>query len=280
MTLRRPFRPLVFMTVIALGLFAALQVRAAERERLEAFLEVTGFDVALDSIALAASGAPEMLGMQANDFGSDWARISDEVFDTDQMHDMALDILSQTLSDEHLTHAAAFYASPLGQRLVEAENASHMVADDEAKQQEGRALVAQGVNEGDARIETLQTLNDAVDADGNSVRAVQEIQVRFLMAASDAGILERELDEAALRAAMKEGDAEMRMRMKAAGLAGAAYTYQDFSNEDLQAYAEALQHPDMQTVYELMNAVQYEIMANRFELLAERMAEMHPGQEL
>ena len=29
-----------------------------------------------------------------------------------------------------------------------------------------------------------------------------------------------------------------------------------------------------------MNAIQYEIMANRFEVLAARMAEMHPGQEL
>ena len=36
----------------------------------------------------------------------------------------------------------------------------------------------------------------------------------------------------------------------------------------------------MQRVYELMNAIQYEIMANRFEVLAARMAEMHPGQEL
>ncbi len=36
----------------------------------------------------------------------------------------------------------------------------------------------------------------------------------------------------------------------------------------------------MKLVYELMNAVQYEIMANRFEKLAARMAELHPGTEL
>lgn len=280
MTQPRPIRPLVFLAAVAIALLAAFQVRAADRERLEAFLEITGFDVALDSIALAAGDAPAMLGMQAGDFGSDWTRISEDVFDTDLMHDMALDILSQTLSDEHLTHAATFYASPLGQRLVKAENASHMVEDEEAKQQEGRALVAKGVADGDTRIETLQNLNEAVDSDGNSVRAVQEIQVRFLMAASNAGILEQELDEGTLRAAIKAGESEMRMSMKAAGLAAAAYTYQDISDEDLQAYLEALEHPDMQTVYQLMNAVQYEIMANRFEVLASRMAEIHPGQEL
>jgi len=257
----------------------AITARAADRDRLEAFLQVTGFDVALESIGLAAGDAPAMLGAQASDFGSDWTRISSEVFDTQVMHDMALDILAETLSDDHLTHAAAFYASPLGQRLVEAENASHM-QDDEVKQQEGRALVSQGVADGDARIETLQALNSAVDASGSSVRAVQEIQVRFLMAASNSGILDRELDEAALRAALKEGEDALRQAMQVAALAGAAYTYQDFSQDDLQAYREALEHPDMQTVYELMNAVQYEIMANRFEVLAGRMAEMHPGQEL
>nr|WP_306128383.1 DUF2059 domain-containing protein [Roseovarius sp. MMSF_3350] len=280
MTQTRPFRPLVFLAVCAIALLAALQTRAADRERLDAFLEVTGFGVALDSIALAAGDAPAMLGMQTSDFGSDWSRVSEDVFDTELMQKMALDILSETLSEEHLTHAAEFYASPLGQRLVEAENASHMVEDDEAKQQEGRALVAEGVEQGDERIETLQNLNEAVDSDGNSVRAVQEIQVRFLMAASNAGILDRQLDEGALRAAMKAGEEEMRMTMKAGALANAAYTYQDFTDEELQAYLEALEHPDMQTVYQLMNAVQYEIMANRFEELASRMAEMHPGQEL
>ena len=36
----------------------------------------------------------------------------------------------------------------------------------------------------------------------------------------------------------------------------------------------------MQEVYELMNAVQFEIMADRFELVAEKLAEINPGQEL
>ncbi len=280
MTLSRTIRPLVLIAALAVALLAAMQVRAADRDRLEAFLEVTGFGVALDSIALAAGDAPAMLGMQTGDFGSDWSRVSQQVFDTEKMQEMALDILSETLSDEHLSHAAEFYASPLGQRLVEAENTSHMVEDDEAKQQEGRALVAEAVEQGDERVETLQNLNEAVDSDGNSVRAVQEIQVRFLMAASNAGILEQDLDEGALRAAMKAGEDELRQAMRASALAGAAYTYQAFSNDELQAYLEALEHPDMQTVYQLMNAVQYEIMANRFEVLAARMAEMHPGQEL
>ncbi len=271
-------KPLIIALIVCLQ--ATIAATAADRDRVEAFLEVTGFGVALDSIALSAVDAPKMLGLNASDFGSDWKRTSEDVFDTEVMRGMALDILSEALSDDLLTHAAAFYASPLGQRLVEVENASHMVEDDDAKQSEGQALVAEGVAEGAARITYLRELNDAVDSAGNSVRAVQEIQVRFLMAASNAGVLEQQIDEAALRALLRESEDELRLSMKASGLAAAAYTYRDLSDADLLAYRDALLHPDMQQVYELMNAVQYEIMANRYEVLAGRMAGLYPGQEL
>ena len=36
----------------------------------------------------------------------------------------------------------------------------------------------------------------------------------------------------------------------------------------------------MQEVYALMNAVQFEIMANRYEVVAQRLAGMQPSQEL
>ena len=48
----------------------------------------------------------------------------------------------------------------------------------------------------------------------------------------------------------------------------------------MATYAEALEHPKMQQVYALMNAVQYEIMANRFEEVAARLSSMQPSQDL
>lgn len=266
------------------GLLAALLListpfaRAADRANIEAFLDVTGFDVALDSIALTAADAPGMLGMEPGDFGQDWTRVTGEVFDTGTMRDMAVEILDRTLSDEMLAHAAEFYASPLGRKLVEAENASHMVPDSAAKQDEGAGLLDEA--RGTGRVDTLRRLNAAIDESGHAVKAVQEVMVRFLMAASHAGVLDYEIDEQSLRALLAGQEEEMRADMKKTALAGAAYTYRDLATEELAAYAEALEHPTMQRVYELMNAIQFEIMANRFEVLAARMAEMHPGQEL
>ena len=253
--------------------------RAVDRDKLEAFLEVTGFDVALESIKLTAGAAPQMLGVDPGIFGSEWTRLSEEVFDVPKMHGMALEILQETLSDEGLTHAAEFYASDLGRRLVELENASHMHEDDDAKRDEGREIVAQWVQDADPRLEIIKRMNAAID-DGSGVRAFQEIQYRFLLAASAAGVVNLRVDPEDLRAMLAEDEDRLRLALKESSLASAAYTYSSLSDEDLTAYAVALEHPQMQEVYVLMNAVQYEIMANRFEELAARMARLQPGEEL
>ncbi|WP_286193568.1 DUF2059 domain-containing protein [Tropicibacter sp. R16_0] len=253
---------------------------AADRDQIEAFLTTTGFDVALDSIALTSSSAPTMLGMEPDAFGADWSRLTKQVFDTEEMHEMALGILEQTLDEDVLDHAVEFYGSDLGQRLVEAENASHMVEDDELKQEQGRAIVAGLVQISSPRVDVLNRMNLAISGTETALRALQEIQIRFLLAASAAGVVELRLDADGLRAMMRENEGNLRAALQQSALAGAAYTYQAFSDEEVEDYTEALEHPKMQEVYELLNAVQYEIMANRFEVLAQKMADLHPGQDI
>ncbi|SDW42642.1 hypothetical protein SAMN05444358_101786 [Ruegeria halocynthiae] len=272
-------RQFAFGLILALAALAPPS-QAASRDQIEAFLTTTGFDVALESIAQASASAPQMLGVDPDGFGSDWARLTEEVFDTALMHETAVSILEQTLSDETLTHAVSFYASELGQRLVVAENAAHMDDDDDAKQLAGQEIISNLIKDGSSRVESLKRMNRAVDASGTSLRALQEIQVRFLLAASASGIIDLQLSADKLREMMRHNEADMRRALQLSALAGAAYTYQDFSDEDVDAYVVALEQPLMQEVYELLNAIQYEIMAMRFEVLATRMAELRPAQDI
>lgn len=271
---------LVLFTALTVIWSAAIPARAADPERVNAFLEVTGFDVALESIRLSADSAPQMLGIDAEDFGSEWSRLVREIFDTDVMLSMGTDILSKTLSDDALDHAAAFYASDLGQRLVAAENASHMKEDDEAKSEAGAAIIAGLDGIGSPRVGILQRLNEASDVEDSSIRAIQEVQIRFLMAAASGGIIKLQMEEPDLREAVRAQEAELRVAIKANALASSAYTYQAFSDEEVSQYAAALENPKMQEVYALMNAVQYEIMANRYEAVALRLSRMQPSQDL
>ncbi len=278
-----PRLPVTLVCLIAMALVSVMgqagAARAADRDKLVAFLDVTGFDVALDSIALSAASAPQMLGLEQNPYGADWTRLSQEVFDKDMMRGMALEIMEAALSNALLDHGAAFYASDLGQRLVAVENAAHL--DESAETEaEGRNLVIAMAERGDARLDLLRRLNTAVDPQDIGLKAVQEVQVRFLMAAAASGVYDMDLGEDELRAVMKAGEAELKAVLDSSALAGAAVTYRDFTDAEISAYIAALEHPDMTTLYQLMNAVQYEIMANRFEVLAYHMAELHPGQEL
>ncbi|WP_420002871.1 DUF2059 domain-containing protein [Arenibacterium sp. LLYu02] len=266
--------------VLGLSLLFSGAARAAERDQIRAFLEVTGFDVALDSIAQSAGDAPAMLGAEASDFGLEWERLTAKVFDTTVMRDMAVDILEQTLSQEALFHAAEFYASDLGQRLVVAENASHIAAEGLDTHAEGERIVADLVAAGDEKVALYQDMNTAIGGTDSAIRAIQDIQYRFLMAAAAAGVIELQLDSEGLLALMREQAEEMRTQLAASSLANSAYTYRDFSTEEVTAYVEALKQPLMQEVYELLNAVQYEIQANRFEELAHQMRDLQPVQDL
>ncbi|OAN71490.1 hypothetical protein A8B82_04165 [Sulfitobacter sp. EhC04] len=274
--------PLIALTTTFALVLAAIAApaQAADQAKLREYLEITGFDVALESIRLSADNAPAMLGIEADAFGSEWSRLVNEVFATDTMQLMAMDILGETLSDDLLTHAADFYASDLGQRLVAVENDSHMEEEDGLKTESGAAIM-EGLRQIDSpRIALLERLTQATDADGASLRAIQEVQVRFLMAAAGAGVIELRMDEADLREAMRSQEDEMRQSIAANALTNAAYTYQAFSDGEVEAYAEALEDARMQKVYALMNAVQYEIMANRFEAVAARLPDMQPSTDL
>ena len=253
---------------------------AAEETKVDAFLNVTGFDVSLDSIRLSAQSAPMMLGMDADDFGYQWTLIANDVFASEGLREMALDMLSQALSDDLLEHAADFYASELGKRLVKAENASHLYDDNEFKSESGEAIIDGLIRIGSPRVELLKRMNEASDTAGTSIRAIQEIQVRFLLAAAGAGVIELRLDEADLREMMRNDEPELRLSLQASGLTGAAYTYQAFSDAEVEEYTVALENYKMQKVYDIMNAVQFSIMADRFEELAVRMATLQPSEDL
>lgn len=265
--------------VLAIGAGFAQAALAADKARLEAFLEVTGFDVALESMRIGAQDAPQMIGMEASDFGQLWTDVADDVFDEEAIRKDAMQLLGAAMSNEMLDHAAGFYASDLGKRLVEVENAAHVSEDDGSEADRGEALVAEMVEAGSERLETLKRMNHAIDPENVGIKASQEVQIRFLLAASDAGVIDR-VDEATLRSLMEDQAGAVATEVEKSALAASAAIYENFSDADLAAYADALEEPLMQEVYELMNGVQYAIMADRYEKLAVKMGELGPGQEL
>lgn len=272
-----------FAVILALALSPAAKVQAASddgrMDRIDAFIKVMGFDVMLESMVISARNAPNMLGMNAKGFGKAWTLQVDQIFAPGGLNAEAREILGATIPDEELNHAAAFYASDLGQRLVVAENEAHMKGGS-ATLDRGQEIVAKLLAEGSPRLEYFSRLMLATGLEDTAVRSVVELRVRFLTAASDAGITRDRLDPDRLRAQMMAQQGKLRRAIKLQTLATSAYTYRDFSDEEVLAYAEELESPQMRRVYELLNAVQFELAAERYEKIARRLADMQPPQDL
>lgn len=257
----------------------ALAAPAAERAELRAFLEVTGFDVAITSMQQGAMAGPGLAGDAPDAFGEQWVRLAEEVFDPDRMIDRTLDMMAAVMPDGLVEHGMEFYASDLGMRLVAAENESH-VTPDEDRFAIGEDLVAAMLADNPDRAEDLRAMTNAIGGVDASVRAVIEIQLRYLLAASAAQAGEATYSEAELRAILAEMAPQIRENIEVYSLIGSAYTYRDFSDEEVAAYLAALEHPMMQQVYEVLNAVQHEVMAERYEALAARLDELSPQQDI
>ena len=264
---------------IALLFVMVMPAKAADRTKIAQFMAVTGFDVALESMRLSARDAPTMLGLDADDFGLSWSRLADRIFEPEALKNDALEILDNALTDNVLAHATQFYRSKLGQRLVTAENESHGL-DFEDREAEGARLAQALSARGSPQPQYFLDMAESIGYVGATIKAYREVQVRFLMAASLAGLIDQRFDEVDLRAMLAQQDDEVRRAMAENLIVANAFTYRDFTDSEIEIYRDALAMPQMMEVYELMNAIHFTIMADRFERMALEMVNLTPTQEL
>ena len=267
------------LVAISLLFLMVMPAKAADRTKIAQFMAVTGFDVALESMRMSARDAPTMLGLDADDFGLSWSRLADRIFEPEALKNDALEILDSALTDDVLAHATQFYGSKLGQRLVTAENESHGL-EFEDREAEGARLAQVLSARGSPQPEYFLDMAESIGYVGATIKAYREVQVRFLMAASLAGLIDQRFDEVDLRAMLAQQDDEVRRAMTENLIVANAFTYRDFTDSEIEIYRDALAMPQMMEVYELMNAIHFTIMADRFERMALEMVNLTPTQEL
>lgn len=273
------FRTIAGATTLFLSLAWATLASAADRDTLLHFLEVTGFDVAITSMQQSAMDSPGITGDAPGEFGTQYTALAERVFDPDLMLNRAVDIMEAGMPEELVQHGIDFYASDLGKRLVEVENLSHVTPDEE-RYAIGEEVLTKLLDEDPGRVEDYQAMMDAIGGIDASIRAVTEVQVRYLLAAIGAGTLELDYSEEELRQLIAAQEPDIRRNLAVYSMLGAAYTYRDMSDEDIRDYRVALEEPDMKQIYELLNAIQFEVMAERYEVLASELAGLSPEQEL
>ena len=267
------------LLVMSLLFWTVMPVKAADRAQIAEFMAVTGFDVALVSMRQSAQDAPTMLGLEADGFGLSWSRLVDRIFEPEALKSDALEILYKALTEDVLAHATGFYGSELGLKLVTAENESHAL-EFEDREAEGARLAQALSARGSPQPQYFLDMAESIGYVGATIKAYREVQVRFLVAASLAGLIDQRFDEADLRAMLAQQDDQVRQAMADNLIVANAFTYRDFTDREMEIYRDALAMPQMMEVYELMNAIHFTIMAERFERMAVEMVNLKPTQEL
>ncbi len=252
---------------------------AADREDYRHFLEVTGFDVAITSMQQGAMAGPGIAGDAPDAFGQQYTLLAQRVFDPELMLARAVEMMGAVMPDALLRHGEEFYGSELGQRLVVAENESHLTSDD-IRYAEGEKIAARLAEKSPQRLDDYRAMMEAIGGVDASVRAVIEVQYRYLLAAMAAGSVEFDFSPDELRAILEEQIPQIRENIARFSMLGAVYTYRDFSDDDVRAYRAALEDPAMRQVYEILNAVQFQVMAERYEVLAAELAKLAPQEEI
>lgn len=280
MVFRRFFACFLLVATLTSGVMSTgAHAQGASDAKIRDFLEVTGFDVAIASIQQSAMAGPALTGSAPDKFSHNWVRLAKQVFAPEQMVEDAVQMIEAVMPEALLDHGIAFYGSALGQHIVAVENESHM-EEDATKQAAGEELVQQLIDENSPRLDVFKAMSASIGSADVAIRSIVEIQVRYLMAAAAAGANDLQIDEADLRAMLLEQQGEMRRNIEINGLVSNAYAYRDLSDQELIDYLSALQDPQMRQVYEVLNAVQYEIMADRYEKLAAELGGLQPETEL
>lgn len=266
------------VAVAALCFGAAVAV-AADRESAREFLEVTGFDQAIISLQQSAMQGPAIAGSDPDAFGTQWVRLAEEVFEPEAMIEDTLDMMEAIMPQELVDHGTAFYASELGQRLVAVENAAQF-EDDAEQLAQGELIVTRLAEENPARINEFRLMGEALGGTEASVRAIIEIQVRYILGAAAAGASDITFSEAELREMLERQRPAMHEAIESGAILASAYVYRDFPDEDVVAYREALEVPEMRQVYEILNGIQFEVMGDRYARLAARLVDLAPQTDI
>lgn len=257
------------------------QAFAASEEKVAEFLTVTGFDVAIDGLPSSADNAPKILGLEKSDFGPGFDAAAERAFDLSVMRPKAVQMISENLTDEELDHAIAFYSTELGQRLVATENASHLDDDVSARQERGGLILAELEPEAqEERVDVLKVLAEASVTMEDSLKGQVGAQFRFLVAADYEDLYTLALPESMMYNLLLSTMLGMEGEILMDAVVSSAATYEDFSNEELATYTAALQKEDMQSVYEVMDNVYFELLGDGFEKLAREMAQLGVSEEL
>jgi hypothetical protein len=146
--------------------------------------------------------------------------------------------LTETLGKDTIDPAIAFFASPLGQKIVAAELSARAAMLDEEVDAIASEALAEKIAENDPRLDALRRFVDVNDLIESNVVGGLNSNLAFYRGLVDGGAFEGDITESQMLAEVWEQEADLRISSEEWLLSYLGLAYSALNDAELEAYIE------------------------------------------
>jgi hypothetical protein len=196
---------------------------------------------------VATEGARHGLALERSLFpgkgGEGWRREVARIQTPERLTPHIHQSLSEILRPDDYAAAAAFFETPLGQRIVEREVDARRAMLDGAVEQAARSASADLAEARTPRADLIDTLMDALDLVAANVTGGMNANFAFYRGLADGGALAKRLAEAEMLAMVRAQEKEIRASTEMWLHAYLVKAYEPLTNEELTRYLAFVETP-------------------------------------
>ena len=234
------------MSILVWAAAAHAQGAVSLREETLTLFEAIGLEESFD--IMAEAGARDGRGLEETLFpgrgGAAWGGVIDRLYTIDALRAAFTGGFPEhRLESGQAEEITAFFASDLGQRIVEGELTAWRAITDPGVEEAANEIYFQHLSDADPRLELLERFTEANDFVDFNVMGALNASFAFLRGMSDGGAYEQEIPEDLILSQVWQGEPEIREDTVLWLYSFQLMAYSDLSDDEMEAYIAFSESP-------------------------------------
>lgn len=265
--------PVLKLLFVILALALPASVLAEPARNMAELVHASGVDVSYGSLGNVMADGAAAAGIGIDEAAA-WRRAALAAFDGGLVVDQIVRALEVRHSIEDFAAAAAFFDSPLGRRVTQAENAAQKDPDDERVAREGAEILNRLIAEDPARMALYQRMVDDSGLIDTALASTMSMNLAMVNGMQASGLMPFTMSQDEIVAMLNAQRDAIAAELQRAVYLQAAFTYVDISDLDMNAYADFLTGEVGLSFYAALNVAISAVLGDRAHDFGEIFAEL------